>query len=207
MSFASGYRGTSMGPVQTAVTDQPGVGVPGMLAFASDNDQIDSYSVGSGGVFAGFGVRLATPTIASTKEDYSSIHTIPLDEATLPTTGTIAAEFKGVTIFDEHMQSDASTGRPGWDAGRLARIGRPIRAGLRVWIEAVDAWTKGSSTVNWVIVGGSDGKYLAGQFAPSALAGNSSAGYSVLLVASCVIARTSAAAGGLVMLEFQGVGA
>lgn len=200
-----GFRGTAFGPVQTSVTDQPGVGVPGMLPFAGDNDLIDSYTVGSGGVFAGAGVRLATPTIASTKQDYSSLHNVPLDEATLPTTGTTAAEFKGVCIFDENMQSD-SDGVPGWNQGRLARIARPIRAGFRVWVRAEDAWTKGSSTVNWVIVAGSDGKYAAGEFAPSALAGNATVGYSVALNASCAICRTSAAAGGLVMLEFLGVG-
>ena len=201
-----GFRGTACGPVQTVVTDQPGVGVPGMLPFAGDNDLIDSYTVGSGGVFAGAGVRLATPTIASTKEDYNSLHNVPLDEATLPTTGTTAAEFKGVCIFDENMQSD-SNGVPGWNAGRLCRIGRPIRAGVRVWVRAEDAWTKGSSTVNWVIVAGSDGKYAAGEFSPAALGGSSTVGYSVLLAATCAICKTSAPADGLVLIEFRGIGA
>ena len=200
-----GFRGTAFGAVQTTMKDQPGIGVPGMLPFASDLDLIDSFVVGTGGIFAGAGVRLAAPTIASTKEDYTSHIQMPNEEATLPTTGSTAAEFKGICVFDENMQSD-SNGIPGWNAGRMCRIARPVRAGSRVFVEAVEAWTL-SSTVNWVIVAGSDGLYKAGQFAPAALAGSAGAGYSVLIAATCVAVKSVAAAGGLVMLEFRGIGA
>src|ERR1039457_4026132 len=122
-----GFRGNVNGCVQSVITDQPGAAVPGMLAFASDNDLVDSFNVGAGGVFAGAGVCLPYPTNSVFRTQQ------PNQLATLPITGKALADFGGVVVFDENMQSDA-TGIPGWDAGRNCRVLKRNRAGGRIWV-------------------------------------------------------------------------
>ncbi len=45
-TFATGYRGTVNGSVQTDYADQPGQAFPGMLAFAGDDNFLDSIFIG-----------------------------------------------------------------------------------------------------------------------------------------------------------------
>lgn len=192
--FNTGFRGTANGAIQTVVTDQPGVGVPGELCFASDNDLVDSYLVtGTDGVFAGAGVQLVANSAGLGQLQ------LPGQLAQVPNANNLTiADFKGVVVFDENMQSDA-TGVPGWDDGRTCRVVRPGRAGGRVFVKAVEAVDKATATVNWVTQGGTDGKYRAGEFAPTALAGSAAAGYSVAITTATVI--SSAAAGGVYAIE------
>ena len=66
MAF-NGFRGTAGGSVQSNYTDQPGLGVPGMIAFASEEvtANIDSYFIGdANGVAAGKFVVQTDPTHA-----------------------------------------------------------------------------------------------------------------------------------------------
>jgi hypothetical protein len=192
--FNTGFRGTVNGAIQTVVTDQPGLGVPGELCFASDNTLVDSFLAG-GDVAAGLGI--VTTFNAGAAEQFQN----PGELVSVPAaTGLTIADFKGIVVFDENMQSDAS-GNPGWADGRVARVLRPNRVGGRIWIKALDTWTRGVSTVNWVVTGGTDGKYQAGEFAPAALAGNATYGYSVAITAASV--KTSAVAGGVVAIELN----
>lgn len=193
----TGFRGTVNGAVQTTYTDQPGQAVAGMLAFASDLDQMDSVLVGEAdGVACGAGVALPM----NTASDPGNLQT-PNVLATLPTADSTAADFGGVVVFEETAQSDTD-GNPGWAKGRNCRVASNRRAGARIYIPAKDAITALTSTVNWVIAGGSDGKYQAGDFAPAALAGDATHGTSVAITTARWI--SSAAVGGFAVLELLG---
>lgn len=193
----TGFRGTAGGSVQSNYTDQPGVAVDGMIAFASDLNMVDSVFVdGAAGVFAGAGV-----TVAYNATGDFSLQT-PNQAVSLPAGTEDINGFYGVVIFDEGMQSD-SNGKAGWNDGRQARVLRKVRSGGRVWVKCPEAVTAGTSTVNWVIAGGSDAKYVAGQFSPAALAGDATHGTSVSLDTIAKF-RTSCAAGGYAIIEFLG---
>lgn len=192
-TFSTGYRGAVNGAIQTSVLDQPGVGVPGMLPFASDNDLIDSY-IAAGDVPAGCGVQLIANAGAAT-----SFQAPPFLAQVPSAHGTLTlADFAGICVFDENMQSNAD-GAPGWADGRSCRIIRPGRAGGRVFVKAVEDITASTATVNWVVEAGTDGKYAVGEFSPAALAGSAGAGYSVAITTAKFI--TSAKAGGVAIIE------
>jgi len=193
-SFQNGYRGSVNGSVQTSYTDQPGVSVPGMAAFASDINLRDAYLIGeTDGVAAGKGIQL----IHQTEADYNLQH--PNMAVYLPNGGEDVTHFGGIVMFDEAMQSD-SNGIPGWAKGRVGRVMRPVRNGGRIWVKAVEAVTL-DDTVNWVIVAPADESYEVGEFAPSALGGGS-AGTSVALPHCKWV--VPAAAGGNAMIEMLG---
>jgi hypothetical protein len=192
MSFASGYRGVVGGSVQSTVTDQPGAGVPGMLAFASDFNFADSLPVDqAAGIGAGLGVK-ATAVADGVNSN------MPGFAVNLPGQSDDETTFFGIVVFEEAMQSDEN-GNPGWADGRIARVLRPGRAGGRVWVKAVEAIDHSSDTVNWVLQGGTDLLYKTGEFAPAALAGSAAAGYTHVLANARWV--TSAPAGGLACLE------
>jgi hypothetical protein len=194
MSFASGYRGTAMGSVQTAYEDQPGVAVTGMLAFASDINMCDAVFIGeTNGIPAGRGVQFVVG-------DEGLNFQRPGVLAYLPDGDESAAELDGIIVFDEAMQSDEN-GYPGWAKGRVARVLRPGRAGGRIYVRAVDTVVAGTSTVNWVITVGSDAKYSLGQFAPGVL-NSGTVGTTVAITNARWV--TSAVAGEVAMLEFFG---
>ena len=195
VDFKTGFRGNVNGSVQSAITDQPGVGVPGMVMFASDLNMVDAYPVGeTAGIAAGKGVQL----IHSEEYAYNLQH--PNKAAYLPNGGESAVKFGGIMIFDEQCQSDEN-GVPGWANGRMAGIMRPVRSGGRVWVKAVKAITL-HDTVNWVIVAPTDASYEVGEFSPTALGGGS-AGTSVVLPHLTWV--VPAAAGGLAGIEMVGV--
>ena len=195
MSFASGFRGTVSGSVQANYTDQPGVGVAGMLAFASDINLCDAIIVGeTNGVAAGRGVTATLNTAAGTNLQR------PDRSLFLPAVADDAADLAGIVVFDENMQTDEN-GVPGWAKGRFARVLRPVRAGGRIYVKAKEAIAPATATVNWVTVAGTDGLYAVGEFAPAALAGTAEAGTSVAISTASFV--TTAAAGELAMVEFK----
>ena len=194
MTFASGYRGTAGGAVQTNYHDQPGVAVAGMLAFASDLNNCDAIFIGeTAGIRAGAGVRLLAGNEGLEFQR-------PPEVAYLPEGDEGATEFGGIVVFDEAMQSDEN-GVPGWAAKRVARILKPGRAGGRIYVAVKDAIVPGTSTVNWVTAVDAAGKYALGDFCPTALAGGA-AGTSVAL-SNCKWV-TPADALGIAMLELHG---
>jgi hypothetical protein len=196
MGNFNGFRGSvgTAGAVQTTYNDQPGVAVPGMLAFASDLANTDGIFIGGDtGIAAGRGVVFSALAQASDLQR-------PNLSAVLPTVATAAGDLDGILVFDETMQSD-SNGVPGWNPGRVGRILRPAGAGGRVYLKAVDAFTL-ASTVNLVTVAGTDGKYQVGEFAPAALAGDATHGTSVACSNGTV--EAPAAAGGVVLVNFKG---
>lgn len=194
MSFASGYRGVAGGSVQTAVTDQPGIAVPGMLAFASDLNYCDGLYVGeTNGVAAGKGIA-----VTDVSDDIS--YQRPNLSINLPADAATKAAFAGIVVFMENMQSDEN-GVPGWAKGRIAQVARPGRAGARIYVKAVEAVDHTADSVNWVTVAGTDGLYEKGEFAPAALAGTAAAGTSVAIDATVARWVTSAPAGGVACIE------
>jgi hypothetical protein len=194
MSFRNGYYGAAGGAAQVTYQDQPGAGVPGMLAFASDLNLTDSmYVSDAAGVSAGKGVKQAAVSDTFSMQE-------PKISCLLPTGGAeTIADFAGIVVFDEGMQSDEN-GNPGWDTGRMAQILRPVRGGGRIHIKCREAFTAYSSTLNWVIVAGTTNgvAYVPGDFAPAAL-GGAGAGTSVAITTATVI--TSGAAGGTCIVE------
>lgn len=158
MTFASGYRGSVNGAVQTAYTDQPGIAVAGMIAFASDLNNVDSFLIAeTNGIAAGKGVVFTANT------DTLSLQSPPVTVG-LPTGSTTAADFGGIMLFDEAMQSDEN-GVPGWADGRACRVLRPGRAGGRVYAKAVEAIDHTTDSVHLVITASET--YEVGEFAPS----------------------------------------
>lgn len=198
MSFATGFRGSVNGSVQTTYDDQPGQAMPGMLMFASDINMCDAVFIGETlGIEAGKGVQFVNG-------DEGLGFQRPAVLAYLPAGTEAAAELAGIIVFDEAMQSQADAdGNPinGWAKGRMARVLRPTRAGGRIYVKAKEAVVVGTSTVNWVIAAGSDGVYEAGEFAPGVLA-SSTVGTTVAITNAKWI--TNAAAGELAGLEFHG---
>jgi hypothetical protein len=161
--FSDGFRGTVMGSVQTTYADQPSQGVPGMLAFASDENWTDAVLIGeTNGIEAGKGVAYVKQTEGVT------LFQAPLVLAYLPDGDEAATTLQGILVWEPAMQSMADAdGNPisGWAKGR---VGRVMRRG-RAYVRANDEILPGSSTVNWVITAGSDGKYEVGEFAPGVL--------------------------------------
>lgn len=195
MSFSTGFRGNVGGSVQANYTDQPGVGVPGMLAFASDINLADAVYIGEAdGIAAGRGV------IFNNVVDAISLQR-PNVSANLPDAGSVLADFAGIVVFDEQMQSN-SDGVPGWAQGRMGRVLRNNRNGGRIYVDAREAIILGTSTVNLVTVGGTDEIYVPGQFAPDALANNAAEGTSIVIGNARWV--TSAVAGEIAMLELLG---
>lgn len=132
MSFGSGYRGSVGGFVQNNYTDQPGVGVPGMLAFASDFNFTDSVSIGEpDGIAAGIGV------VFQYVDDKTSLQR-PHVAAYLPTDTTVASDFKGVVVFAEDMQSN-EYGIPGVENGRIGSVLLNSRSGGRIYVRTFGA--------------------------------------------------------------------
>lgn len=194
----TGFRGTVNGAVQTTYTDQPRQAYAGQLAFSSDTNLLDAYIVGdSRGVFAAQGVRLDpnTSTELGNLQSPNLLVNQPIGDGS-----ETAADFGGIVVFDEAMQSD-SNGNPGWNQGRNARIGRPKRAGVRVWVPCADAVTAFTSTVNWVTKAGTDGVHALGGFAAAALDGTATHGTSVAITNAQWV--TSAPAGGMAIIELS----
>lgn len=198
MSFASGFRGSVNGSVQTTYDDQPGQAMPGMLMFASDINMCDAVFIGeTNGIEAGKGVQFVNA-------DEGLGFQRPAVLAYLPAGTEAAAELAGIVVFDEAMQSQADAdGNPinGWAKGRVARVLRPGRGGGRIYVKAIAEIIVGTSTVNWVIAAGSDGIYEVGEFSPSVL-NSGTVGTTVAIANAKWI--TNAAAGELAGLEFYG---
>ena len=200
MGQLTGFRGAVNGSVQTSYTDQPRRAYPGQLAFSSDENLLDAVIVGdANGIFAGQGVRLDVNT--STEDGNMQTPNVLANQPLGNDTDT-AATFGGIVVFEEGMQSD-SLGNPGWNQGRVARVMRPKRAGGRIYVQAPDAVVLNTSTVNWVIEVGSDGLHPLGSFASTALAGNSTVGYSVAIPMAVWV--SACAAGGIACIELGAI--
>ena len=197
-TFATGYRGTVNGSVQTDYADQPGQAFPGMLAFAGDDNFLDSIFIGeTNGIEAGKGIQAV---IADEGLGFNR----PGLLAYLPDGDEAATELYGIIVFDQAMQSqEDAAGLPinGWAKGRVARVLRPGRSGGRIYVRANEAVVPGTSTVNWVITAGSDAKYEVGEFAPGVL-NSGTVGTTVAITNAKWV--TAAEAGELAILEFFG---
>lgn len=162
MAFTSGFRGTVGGSVQSNYTDQPGRAVAGMMAFASEEAiaLLDSMIImETNGIAAGRGVKFTQLTEAGYNLQ------VPNAGAYLPATGDDVADFAGILVFDETMQSDEN-GVPGYAKGRVGRILRKGRSGGRVWIK-VQETVAVTDTLYLVTVKSTDEAFQPGDFAVS----------------------------------------
>jgi hypothetical protein len=190
--FSDGFRGSIMGSVQTAYSDQPGVAYAGMVAFANDENWADAIIIGeTNGIEAGKGVAYIKQTEGATRLQ------APLVLAYLPDGDEAATTLQGIVVWEPSMQTQADAdGNPinGWAKGRVARI---LRRG-RIYVRANDEVLPGTSTVNWVITAGSDAKYEVGEFAPGVL-NSGTVGTTVAITNAQWV--TDADADGLAILE------
>lgn len=139
-----GFRGTYHGAVQTKVTDQPNVGVPGSLAYASDYAEVFAYEVGEeGGILCGAAVKLVQKTESSTNLQR------PNQAIFLPEGDETEADFGGIALFEQTAQT-TTAGLPGFEAGRYMRVLRPKRAGGNVYVKVKEAVEAGDK-VFWCI--------------------------------------------------------
>jgi hypothetical protein len=159
MGFASGFRGNVGGSVQANYTDQPGKGLAGLLAFASEEAiaNIDSVFIAeTNGIACGKGAVFAQSAGVATDLQ------LPDVIASLPVTGNTVANFGGILLFDATAQSD-STGTPGYAKGRVGRFLRPKRTGGRVYVKVVDTVAV-TDVVYLCTVASTDGAYQPGDF-------------------------------------------
>lgn len=160
MGIFNGFRGIVGGSVQSSYTDQPGRGVPGMIAFASEQAvaNIDSIFIGgTDGIHAGRGVCYEAQAVAA-----YNMQTPPVN-AILPVAGNTVADFRGILVFDETMQSDAS-GIPGYNPGRVGRILRKGKSGGRIHVRVMDTIDPSDDIVYMCTVASTDGAYQPGDF-------------------------------------------
>lgn len=189
MGFASGFRGTVGGSVQANYTDQPGKGLAGMLAFASEEAiaGIDSVFINeTNGIACGKGVTFTQSTAAATNLQ------LPDVVASLPVTGDTVANFGGILLFDATAQSDEN-GVPGYADNRVARILRPKRTGGRVYVKVIDTVAV-TDTVYMCTVASTDGTYQPGDFTSQ----NSAAGGTFVTLTT--VARWIAPASGTALV-------
>lgn len=164
MPFNTGFRGNVGGSVQTNYTDQPGVGVPGMLAFASDINLADSVFISEDdGIAAGRGV------VFEDLDDSTANLQRPNVGAKLPNSGSTVDDFKGIVVFDEQMQSNAD-GVPGWANGRVGSILRNDRSGGRIYVDVKEAIDDLTAGVHLFIA--KNGPHEIGEFGPILIGGS-----------------------------------
>lgn len=189
MSF-NGFRGHIGGSVQTSYADQPGAGVPGMLAFASDINLTDSVYIGEAtGIAAGLGVVFVDVDNTAAPANLQR----PGVAAYLPDSTTVAYDFKGVVVFDEQMQSDEN-GVPGYASGRVGRVLVSARVGGRIYVNTPVVVNHTLDEVYMQIV--ADATFAVGEFSNALDVGNS------ILLPNCRWV-TSSEIGGIAVIEIK----
>ncbi len=131
--MANLYTGTWNGFGQSEYFDQQATALAGQIAFASDSDLIDSYSVGDvgpNGLVAGVAV-VATPEIDTVRIGLNA------ESVILPKSGDTADKIVGIVIRNQQMETNAD-GEACHFQGRMCNVARAIRAGARIWVRLVE---------------------------------------------------------------------
>jgi len=193
----TGYRGAVGGSIQTNYTDQPGRGVPGMMAYVSEEGIANIMSVvvdSANGVYAGRGVIKTWITPGTGDLNTPALSVGP------PASGSAIADFAGTVLFDEGMQSDTA-GLNGWADGKYARILRPKRQGGTVMVKVFDTIAV-TDTVYMCTVADTAGVYAPGDFTNQ----NTASGGTFISLATIATWRMAAvgtsAAPAISMIEF-----
>lgn len=139
------------GFMQTTYKDQMGTALPGQLVHASDIRLVDTYvvspTIGAMGIEAGLG--FVAPVIpADQREGFRE--GINMKYAMLPATGATAADFEGITVRNQQMDTNVD-GRACWFANRLCNGLRSRRVGGRMWAQVANGSTTVDGKVYWII--------------------------------------------------------
>ena len=139
------------GFMQSKYVDQMSTALPGALVYASDNVLVDSYIVDPAtdglGLEAGLGY-VATNIPSTDREGYRE--GMNTKYASKPTAATTAADFAGVTVRNQQMDSNVN-GKACWFAGRMCNGMRANRVGGRVWVQLSNGSAAMDGTVHWII--------------------------------------------------------
>lgn len=144
------------GFAQSTYYDQMATALPGSLAFASDINLVDSATARKNdsetgqGLLAGVGVLIAPIAQAQIQGHRSGLS----KEASLPTAGTTAAQFGGILVRNQQMDTNSS-GDACWFPGRMVNVLRAERVGGRVGGRIWARLTKGATSLGaapyWII--------------------------------------------------------
>lgn len=133
------YGGVPFGSVQTNFYDQQATSADGRLAYASDIDLCDAYSVGqAGGIGVGYGVKIVPLAGQKKRPGINDL------EIVMPDSTSTAADFGGILI----RTMAGNTGADGENYMRensMATVLRKERVGGRIYIRMYDNFTAGNN--------------------------------------------------------------
>lgn len=133
------YGGVPFGSVQTNFYDQQATSADGRLAYASDIDLCDAYSVGqAGGIGVGYGVKIVPLAGQKKRPGINDL------EIVMPDSASTAADFGGILI----RTMAGNTGADGENYMRENSMGtvlRKERVGGRIYIRMYDNFTAGNN--------------------------------------------------------------
>lgn len=133
------YGGVPFGSVQTNFYDQQATSADGRLAYASDIDLCDAYSVGqAGGIGVGYGVKIVPLAGQKKRPGINDL------EIVMPDSASTAADFGGILI----RTMAGNTGADGESYMRENSMGtvlRKERVGGRIYIRMYDNFTAGNN--------------------------------------------------------------
>ena len=160
------YGGVPFGSVQTNFYDQQATSADGRLAYASDIDLCDAYSVGqAGGIGVGYGVKIVPLAGQKKRPGINDL------EIVMPDSASTAADFGGILV----RTMAGNTGADGESYMRensMATVLRKERVGGRIYIRMYDNFTAGANAY-WRIadrIASSD--VPAGRICAAAISGN-----------------------------------
>lgn len=139
--------GPQRGFAQSQYFDQQATAIPGLLAYASDINLVDSAFVGAVdpiyGLLAGTGIMI-NPTTVSNRPG------INYDVAVPPTVTATDADFAGVVVRNQWMDTN-----PNGDAciypDRMCNYARRGRAGSRIWVRLEAGTSTFGAPVYWIV--------------------------------------------------------
>lgn len=133
------YGGVPFGSVQTNFYDQQATSADGRLAYASDIDLCDAYSVGqAGGIGVGYGVKIVPLAGQKKRPGINDL------EIVMPDSASTAADFGGILV----RTMAGNTGADGESYMRENSMGtvlRKERVGGRIYIRMYDNFTAGNN--------------------------------------------------------------
>lgn len=133
------YGGVPFGSVQTNFYDQQATSADGRLAYASDIDLCDAYSVGqAGGIGVGYGVKIVPLAGQKKRPGINDL------EIVMPDSASTAADFGGILV----RTMAGNTGADGESYMRENSMGtvlRKERVGGRIYIRMYDNFTAGAN--------------------------------------------------------------
>lgn len=157
------------GFAQSEYVDQMGTALPGQLTYASDQWLIDSYVVApatdGNGIEAGLGFVAAAIPDADRAGARAGLN---IKYAGLPAAGATAADFAGITVRNQQMDSNVA-GHACWFAGRMCNGIRANRIGGRIWVQLSSGSAAVDAPVFWIISDTTGHGKPIGSFAGAAL--------------------------------------